>query len=65
MSQFRHVGRHAETLGNGRPLGPGEKVDLNAEAQKDPVNSRLIGEGKLLPITPRSKPSRAAKEEGN
>jgi len=64
MSQFKYVGRHATTLGNGRPLAPGDKVDLNAEAQKDTVNAGLIAGQQLVSIPPRAKPRAAAKEEG-
>jgi hypothetical protein len=63
VSLFKYVGRHPDTLGNGRPVAPGEKVDLTAEAQKNDTNARLIGEQKLLAVPPRSKPARGSAKE--
>lgn len=51
--KFRYVGVGPETLGSGRPLAPGDAVDLDPVGQADRHNSRLITEGKLLPIPAR------------
>lgn len=37
-------------LASGRPLSPGEFVELTDEEMKDPHNKRLLAEGNLLQI---------------
>ena len=39
------------TLAGGRPLVPGEEIDLTPEEQHDPFNTRLIAEGQLISIS--------------
>lgn len=55
MTKFLVASRHAETLGDGRPVAPGEHVDLSADAQKDPHNQRLIEDEQLLAVAPKGK----------
>jgi len=44
--EYRFVGRHAETLGDGRTVGPGDTVgDVDPN---DPINQRLIEAGLLV-----------------
>lgn len=43
--KYRHVGRHADTLATGAPIGPGEFVTLtDAQAKEEP----LIEQGILI-----------------
>jgi hypothetical protein len=41
------VGSHADTLGNGRPIGPGEEIDATDVDLDDPYNQALIENGIL------------------
>ena len=58
MSKYRFVGAHADTLASGQPVGYDDNVSLDAEAQKDPHNRRLIDEHLLLEV-----PAKTAKSE--
>jgi hypothetical protein len=60
MTQYKHVGAHAEELVGGVMLGPGETTDLSDEQVKE--NERLIEDGILVPIT-EPKSSSKKKEE--
>ncbi len=54
--KYRHVGRHADTLATGAPIGPGEYVMLtDAQADKEP----LVKDGILIPA---EEPKKKAKE---
>lgn len=44
--KYRHVGRHADTLASGAPIGPGEFVTIS---DKDAKEEPLIAEGVLIP----------------
>jgi hypothetical protein len=46
--RYRFVGSHADQLASGRPIAPGEFVDLTAEEAKDPYNAMLIADGNLV-----------------
>jgi hypothetical protein len=62
MKEYRHMGDHAEELAGGRPVGPGEAVELSAEDEKDPHNKSLIEQGIFVPTAPDKKG--AKKDEG-
>jgi hypothetical protein len=47
MTEYKHVGKHAEELAGGVMLGPGETTDLSGEQEKE--NERLIKDGILVP----------------
>lgn len=46
--QYRFVGSHADVLPNGRPIGPGEYVDLTDEEVRDPYYEMLLADGNLI-----------------
>lgn len=46
--QYRFVGDHAEVLANGRPVEPGEFVDLTEDELRDPFYEDLIHNGNLI-----------------
>jgi RNA 3'-terminal phosphate cyclase len=48
--QYRFVGSHADTLANGRPVEPGEFVELTDEDLKEPQNATLLDDGLLMLI---------------
>lgn len=48
--KYRFVGSHAETLANGRPVEPGEFVDLTDEDVREAHNEMLIADGNLIGI---------------
>jgi hypothetical protein len=58
MSAFTYYGRHADTLGDGSPLAPGQSVQLSAGDVKEPHNARLIREGLLLPQDGNAEPTK-------
>jgi hypothetical protein len=47
-SSYRYIGTYAATLANGRPIEPGEYVDLDADAVKD--NEAMIDDKKLIEV---------------
>lgn len=58
MPLFKFTGcRHPDELANGRPLAPGEEVELTDADVK--ANSRLIEEGHLVELNP---PKQAKKQ---
>lgn len=44
--QWKFIGPHADTLANGRPVGPGEVLDLSQEEVD--ANTSMIEQGHLL-----------------
>lgn len=52
MTDRIYIGRTADTLADGRPLGFGDEVSLDATAEKN--NQHLIDAG-LLPEKPKAK----------
>lgn len=50
MAEYKVNSRHVEDLANGRPVEPGQVVDLSSEDVEKPHNQRLIEEGVLLPV---------------
>ena len=64
MTEFRNVGALTD-LADGSILAPGEAKELDAEAQEDPFNARLIEEGHIVDTsaTPEEAP-KAAKTKG-
>lgn len=48
MTEHRFVGDHPDILANGRPVEPGEFVELSDEDLS--ANQGLVDEGKLLKI---------------
>jgi hypothetical protein len=50
MTEFRNVGALTD-LADGSILAPGEAKELDAEAQADPYNARLIEEGRIVDTT--------------
>lgn len=47
-SKYRYVGIHPESLANGRPVEPGEFVDLSDDDFQDPHNEMLLLDGNLI-----------------
>lgn len=47
---YRYIGEHAENLASGRPLEPGEFVDLTDEQLGESYNTHLLNEGLLIPV---------------
>lgn len=48
--EYRYIGSHADMLANGRPVEPGEYVDLTDEDLQENHNKMLLDDGKLLLI---------------
>lgn len=46
--QYRFVGSHADMLANGRPVEPGEFVDLTDDEVREDHNEMLIADGNLI-----------------
>lgn len=46
--QYRFVGSHADMLANGRPVEPGEFVDLSEEDLAEVHNEMLVADGNLV-----------------
>jgi hypothetical protein len=46
--KYRFVGQHADSLDSGRPIGPGEFVDLTDEEIEQPHAAGLIQVGLLV-----------------
>lgn len=51
-SKYRFVGSHADNLASGRPLEPGEFVDLTEEQAQESYNAHLLDEGLLISVEP-------------
>jgi hypothetical protein len=51
----RYTGPHADTLGNGRPIAPGENVE-NIDVEH-PVNAHMLTTGLLVDVTPEQTPT--------
>lgn len=57
MTEYVHVGHHADVLASGRPLGPGERIthdDLDLEPDEEKglrgEDRHLIDEGRLVDL---------------
>lgn len=50
--QYRFVGEHADNLASGRPIEPGEFVDLTDDDVRDPFNEAMIADGLLIGTGP-------------
>lgn len=61
MGTYKYVGRHADVLGNGRPIAPGETIYLMKT--KDPTNLRLIENGLLVPLDIKGKPTKSKEDD--
>lgn len=48
--QYRFVGSHADMLASGRPVEPGEFVDLTDEEVRETHNEMLIADGNLIGV---------------
>lgn len=48
MAKYRFVGNHADQLADGRPVAPGEFVNLSDEEMEDPHNAMLATDGHLI-----------------
>lgn len=51
-ASYRFVGDHPDVLANGRPVEPGEFVNLTDEDVRDPYNETLIHDGRLIGANP-------------
>jgi len=51
-ASLRFVGDSAEQLASGRPLAPGDELDLTDEELDDPYNQYLIADGKIIGTNP-------------
>lgn len=61
MTEYRYIGKTPDTLANGRPVAPGEFVELSDEEIK--TNQGLFEEGRLLEVKKAGRRS-SAKAEG-
>lgn len=48
--RYRFVGSHADALASGRPVEPGEFVELTEEEVNDPYNQTLIKDENLFEV---------------
>lgn len=48
MAKYRFVGDHAETLADGRPVGPGDFVDLSDDEIAEDHNAMLVADERLI-----------------
>lgn len=48
---MRYVGTHAGSLASGRPLAPGDFVEVSTEDLADPYNKAMVDEGILIDPT--------------
>lgn len=48
--QYRFIGSHADMLASGRPVEPGEFVDLTDDELREPHNTMLLDDELLLLI---------------
>lgn len=62
MTEFRYVGSTADTLANGRPVGPGEFVNLSEQEESD--NQALVEDGRLLKIEGKAAGRRSSRSAG-
>lgn len=61
MTEYRYVGSYATALRSGRPVGPGETMELTDEEVN--ANGAMIEDGLLLEVQP-TKSSRQKKSAG-
>lgn len=47
---YRFIGSHADQLSSGRPITPGEFLELTDEELREPHNEQLAADGLLLGI---------------
>lgn len=57
---YRVTSTHAENLADGRMVGPGEEVEVDA---RDPHNKQLIEDGKLTAVADET-PKRSSSKKG-
>ncbi len=50
MASFRYTGGYAGSLGDGRPVAPGDLVVLDPDGMLDPHNMMMAEEGTLILI---------------
>jgi len=60
---YRYVGDHAIVLEGGRPLGPGEFIDLSTEDLSQGLNKDLLESGMLLDTTAPPETEAATQED--
>lgn len=48
--EYRYVGDHADQLGSGRPVEPGEFIELTEEDLRDATNESLAHDGKIIGV---------------
>jgi hypothetical protein len=46
--QYRYVGSHADVLADGRPIGPGEFIDLTDDQLRDPFYEDRLANGVII-----------------
>jgi len=46
--RYRFIGEHADTLADGRPVEPGEFVELSDEDLRERHNEMLVNDGNLI-----------------
>lgn len=51
MSKYLFLGDHADNLGSGRRVAPGDDVPASAVDTDHPVDQRLLAEGQLVELT--------------
>jgi len=57
MTRYRFIGSHPESLASGRPIEPGEFVDLEDDDLEDPHNKMLLDDGHLITVEEEGKKS--------
>jgi hypothetical protein len=50
VGKYRYIGTRADQLANGRPVGPGDFVELTDEDLREPHNEMLAADGKLIGV---------------
>lgn len=66
MGKWINKQDHAQDIGDGRMIGPGEEADLSAEEERDEHNQALIEDGILVSANQHSSegPTTVDPEEG-
>lgn len=59
MAKHQYVGLHADSLDDGRPVAPGDIVDISGELSE--YDASMVADGRLVPVKEESK----SKKEGS
>lgn len=50
MAQYRYVGRNPDVLDGGRPVGPGDLIELTDDEVRLPHNESIAAAGHLIGV---------------